>query len=502
MTKVWILLLWQMFLTVCRSGAVGPPRNTGRLRGRQVAKIGESKKISCPVEADPAPFIQWTKDGVDILHEEWTRYKVLPDGSLRIKDINMEDAGHYNCKAINGFGSISINYTLVIIDTGNNIVREDQHTTYKLTDNEDILKEGSVPRFVQPEKMKRQHIVRPVGSSIRLKCRANGNPRPQLSWHKDAKVIATEEERKDRQSWTLKLRDLKESDSGRYTCKVTNRLGSINYTYTLEVIEKIKTKPVLLPPNPLNTTVEYGGKASLKCNVESVVQPHIQWLKRIEDPNQDSNLNTTINVGGQKFVVLKTGEVWNGPDGSYLNKLIIEHATEADAGMYICLGANSMGYSFRSAFLTVLPNPQRSTLSDDSSNTSLPLVIALPAFVVIVVVTVAIIILQRHLRRKYGNNSNTNIKASPRFNPVPQQEQEPFPQIHNQPVLHVNPMHNPPAPLQKDMFYPGVQNPHLIHQSSREKLSKNNHSIDCYTDISSVSQSHHQHHHGPQQYSY
>lgn len=81
-----------------------------------------------------------------------------------------------------------------------------------------------------------------------------------------------------------------------------------------------------------------------------------QWLKRIEDPNQDSNLNTTINVGGQKFVVLKTGEVWNGPDGSYLNKLIIEHATEADAGMYICLGANSMGYSFRSAFLTVLPS--------------------------------------------------------------------------------------------------------------------------------------------------
>lgn len=40
---------------------------------------------------------------------------MLPDGSLRIKDINMEDAGRYNCKAINGFGSININYTLIIV---------------------------------------------------------------------------------------------------------------------------------------------------------------------------------------------------------------------------------------------------------------------------------------------------------------------------------------------------------------------------------------------------
>lgn len=57
-------------------------------------------------------------------------------------------------------------------------------------------------------------------------------------------------------------------------------------------------------------------------------------------------------------MVLPTGEVWSRPDGSYLNKLLITRAKEEDAGMYICLGANTMGYSFRSAYLTVLPGKQ------------------------------------------------------------------------------------------------------------------------------------------------
>ena len=58
-------------------------------------------------------------------------------------------------------------------------------------------------------------------------------------------------------------------------------------------------------------------------------------------------------------MVLPTGEVWSRPDGSYLNKLLITRAKEEDAGMYICLGANTMGYSFRSAYLTVLPGQRR-----------------------------------------------------------------------------------------------------------------------------------------------
>ena len=54
-------------------------------------------------------------------------------------------------------------------------------------------------------------------------------------------------------------------------------------------------------------------------------------------------------------MVLQTGEVLSRQDGSFLNKLTINHATEEDSGMYICLGANTKGYTIRSAYLTVLP---------------------------------------------------------------------------------------------------------------------------------------------------
>jgi hypothetical protein len=39
-------------------------------------------------------------------------------------------------------------------------------------------------------------------------------------------------------SWTLRLPDLQQTDSGQYTCVIRNRLGSINFTYHIEVIGK------------------------------------------------------------------------------------------------------------------------------------------------------------------------------------------------------------------------------------------------------------------------
>lgn len=120
------------------------------------------------------------------------------------------------------------------------------------------------------------------------------------------------------------------------------------------IVERTNSKPILTGTHPLNTTVDYGGTTSFQCKVRSDVKPVIQWLKRVE-PGDESKYNSTIEVGDHRFVVLPMGEVLSRPDGSYLNKLLISRAKEENAGMYICLGANTMGYSFRSAFLTVLP---------------------------------------------------------------------------------------------------------------------------------------------------
>uniref|UniRef100_A0A087XC04 Fibroblast growth factor receptor like 1a n=1 Tax=Poecilia formosa TaxID=48698 RepID=A0A087XC04_POEFO len=208
------------------------------------------------------------------------------------------------------------------------------------------------PRFTEPAKMRRRVIERPVGSSVRLKCTASGNPPPDIVWLKDSKPLVEED---GGAGWTLSLKNLTPEHSGKYTCHVSNRAGQINATYKVEVIQRTISKPVLTGTHPVNTTVDYGGTTSFQCKVRSDVKPVIQWMKRVE-PGEEARFNSTIEAGDQRFVVLPTGEVWSRPDGSYLNKLLISRAQQDDAGMYICLGANSKGYSFRSAYLTVLPD--------------------------------------------------------------------------------------------------------------------------------------------------
>ena len=46
--------------------------------------------------------------------------------------------------------------------------------------------------------------------------------------------------------WVLKLSDLQARDSGRYTCRVHNQAGSINFTYTVEVVGKSQQRRLVL----------------------------------------------------------------------------------------------------------------------------------------------------------------------------------------------------------------------------------------------------------------
>lgn len=77
-----------------------------------MARLGRTVRLQCPVEGDPPPLTMWAKDGRTI-HGGWSRFRVLPQG-LKVKAVEAGDAGVYVCKATNGFGSLSLNYTLVV----------------------------------------------------------------------------------------------------------------------------------------------------------------------------------------------------------------------------------------------------------------------------------------------------------------------------------------------------------------------------------------------------
>nr|XP_046151020.1 fibroblast growth factor receptor-like 1 isoform X1 [Oncorhynchus gorbuscha] len=401
--------------------ARGPPRVAEKIAHRQTVRIGRTMKLQCPVEGDPPPLIMWTKDGRNI-HSGWMRFRVLQQ-ALRIKDVEGEDSGTFICKATNGFGSVNINYTLIVIDdtsTG----RDGAGTAGDAEYSTDQLGKFVRPRFTQPAKMRKRVIARPVGSSVRLKCMASGNPRPDIVWVKDSKPLTPGEVGESRKKkWTLSLKNLTPENSGKYTCHVSNRAGEINATYKVEVIQRTNSKPILTGTHPVNTTVNYGGTTSFQCKVRSDVKPVIQWLKRVE-PGNENKYNSTIEVGDHRFVVLPTGDVWSRPEGSYLNKLLITRAKDEDAGMYICLGANTMGYSFRSAFLTVLPDPKPHHIpvpTAISPSLPWPVIIGIPAGVVFILGTVLLWFCQSKHHCSSGRVVTTHAsqRPSPRVSACP-----------------------------------------------------------------------------------
>ncbi|XP_063733175.1 fibroblast growth factor receptor-like 1a [Eleginops maclovinus] len=421
MDLVWVFLLLEVFLM--SAAARGPPRVSERVAHRQSVRLGRTMKLPCPVESDPPPLIMWTKDGRNI-HSGWTRFRVLQHG-LRIKEVEPEDAGTYICKATNGFGSVNINYTLIVIDDSSS--RGGAATANVDSEHAPELAGKPVrPRFTQPSKMRKRVIARPVGSSVRLKCTASGNPRPDIVWLKDSRPLVDEDAgvggaggEGKKKKWTLSLKNLMPKHSGKYTCQVSNKAGEINATYKVEVIQRTNSKPILTGTHPVNTTVDYGGTASFQCKVRSDVKPVIQWLKRVE-PGDKNKFNSTIEVGDHRFVVLPTGEVWSRPDGSYLNKLLIARAKEEDAGMYICLGANTMGYSFRSAYLTVLPDlkPQNNAVPTATSpSLPWPVIIGIPAGVAFILGTALLWFCQS--KRTCSSSSASSSSALPAAQRLP-----------------------------------------------------------------------------------
>lgn len=91
------------------------------------------------------------------------------------------------------------------------------------------------PRFL---KRMSKTIVKPAGNTLTLRCRADGNPTPNVTWLKDNKKPERSLGKIRQNQWAITLDDLIISDAGNYTCIVSNIWGSINFTYVVDVVGK------------------------------------------------------------------------------------------------------------------------------------------------------------------------------------------------------------------------------------------------------------------------
>ncbi|XP_036163516.1 fibroblast growth factor receptor 2 isoform X6 [Myotis myotis] len=225
--------------------------------------------------------------------------------------------------------------------------------------SEDVASESShkrAPYWTSTEKMeKRLHAV-PAANTVKFRCPAGGNPTPTMRWLKNGKEFRQEHRiggyKVRSQHWSLIMESVVPSDKGNYTCVVENAGGSINHTYHLDVVERSPHRPILQAGLPANASTVVGGDVEFVCKVYSDAQPHIQWIKHVE-----KNGSKYGPDGLPYLKVLKAAGV-NTTDKE-IEVLYIRNVTFEDAGEYTCLAGNSIGISFHSAWLTVLPAPVR-----------------------------------------------------------------------------------------------------------------------------------------------
>ena len=92
----------------------GPPR---RLKETVtvVVSSGSDVRLVCPVTGEPQPIVEWSKDG-EVVDYTWTRINTNKN-YLKLRAAQPGDTGVWNCRGVNGFGSVNVRIELIV--TGN-----------------------------------------------------------------------------------------------------------------------------------------------------------------------------------------------------------------------------------------------------------------------------------------------------------------------------------------------------------------------------------------------
>lgn len=92
-----------------------PPKLIYEPPSNLVSEIGAIVELPCRAEGEPKPIINWKKDGSAL--ELNSRYKLSRGGNLYIKNITANDAGRYECTAVNEYGRATSQCLLKIQQT-------------------------------------------------------------------------------------------------------------------------------------------------------------------------------------------------------------------------------------------------------------------------------------------------------------------------------------------------------------------------------------------------
>nr|XP_034358578.1 muscle, skeletal receptor tyrosine-protein kinase isoform X7 [Arvicanthis niloticus] len=194
-----------IYCCIANNGVGGAVESCGALQVKMKPKItrppinvkiieGLKAVLPCTTMGNPKPSVSWIK-GDNALREN-SRIAVLESGSLRIHNVQKEDAGQYRCVAKNSLGTAYSKLVKLEVEVFARILRapESHNVTF--------------------------------GSFVTLRCTAIGIPVPTISWIENGHAVSSgsiQESVKDR---VIDSRlQLFITKPGLYTCIATNKHG-------------------------------------------------------------------------------------------------------------------------------------------------------------------------------------------------------------------------------------------------------------------------------------
>lgn len=238
---------------------------------------------------------------------ENSRFQVLPNGTLSIQKVDIQDRGQYLCSASNSFGTDLLHVTLSVV--------------------------SYPPRILE---RRTKEITVHSRSTVKVKCRVEGRPSPTISWILANQTVVSKSSEGNGQALvmsdgTLVIHNISIYDRGFYKCMASNPVGQDSLLIKIQVIA---APPVILEQKRQVITGAWGKSLKLPCTAKGTPQPGIHWVL------SDGTEVKPLQFINSKFLFS------NGT-------LLIRNMASSDTGTYECIATSSTGSERRVVILTV-----------------------------------------------------------------------------------------------------------------------------------------------------
>ncbi|XP_077896233.1 neuronal cell adhesion molecule isoform X27 [Ictidomys tridecemlineatus] len=258
---------------------------------------GNVLSLECIAEGLPTPIIYWIKED-GILPINRTFYRNFKK-TLQIIHVTEADSGNYQCIAKNALGAI--------------------HHTISVTVK-------AAPYWI----MAPQNLVLSPGEDGTLICRANGNPKPRISWLTNGVPIeiAPDDPSRKIDGDTIIFSNVQERSSAVYQCNASNEYG---YLLANAFVNVLAEPPRILTPANTLYQVIANRPALLDCVFFGSPLPTIEWFKGAKG----SALREDI------YILHENGT------------LEIPVAQKDSSGTYTCVARNKLGMAKNDVHLEI-----------------------------------------------------------------------------------------------------------------------------------------------------